>query len=143
MSHILEALIVSNNPELSRIVSAMLGSCGLETKRCSTLKEARTMLASNSIQMVFCENFLLDGSFRELLRAIADSRRGIPVVVLSSLGGWQSHREAIESGAFGCIAPPFRSREIEQIVNQALSGCPLSRSKCPPKKTVGWAITNR
>jgi DNA-binding NtrC family response regulator len=120
MVDMLEALIVSNNPELSRIVGAMLGNCGLRSVLCPGVESAKAMLSEKSIRLIFCADCLADGSFRDLLDGTANSRFMPPVVVLRCTEEPQGYPEVLSSGVFDCFALPFRSRKLEGIVNRAL-----------------------
>ena len=76
--------------------------------------------------MAFCEDTLLDGGFQDLLRTSAESGTVVPLVMFSHAYGWNQHLEAVRSGALAYIASPFRSREIERIIQIALIGAPTS-----------------
>ena len=130
----LTALVVSSDPEHGQILAAILGHCGLGSVLCSSLDEARRLLESRPIQLVFCEDTLLDGSFQDLLRIKVDSGTGVPLVIFSRAYGWNQHLETVRSGAFAYVASPFRSREIERIVQDALIGHGPRRQRAKPQK---------
>jgi len=90
---------------------------------------------------VLCEDTLPDGSFRDVLHTLRLAGSGVPLVVCSLLGEIDEYLEAMESGAFDFIAPPFRPTELESIVNSALNEYPPESKKRPLAETanLGWA----
>jgi DNA-binding NtrC family response regulator len=116
----LEVLVASSDSEHCQILATILGHCGLRPVLCSSLKEAQTLLGRESIQLVFCEQQLTDGSFRDMLQATSNVRPGFPLVVFSRRDDSKLHSEAIQLGASDCIGPPFHHRQIEGIVHKAL-----------------------
>jgi DNA-binding NtrC family response regulator len=121
-SHFFEVLVAYSDTEQSQILATILGHCGLAPVLCSSLKEARTLLGRESIRLVFCEQRLTDGTFRDLLQPA--SRLSLPLVVFSRRDDSKLHAEAIRSGASDCIGPPFHHRQIEGVVQNALLAAP-------------------
>ena len=124
MGHMLEVLVASSDSEHCQILATILGHCGLMPVLCSSLKEAQTLLGRESIRLVFCEQQLTGGSFRDLLQATSNVRPGLPLVVFSRRDDSKLHSEAIQLGASDCIGPPFHHRQIEGIVHKALLPAP-------------------
>jgi DNA-binding NtrC family response regulator len=120
MGHILAVLVASSDSENGLILATILGHCGLIPVLCSSLKDAQTLLGRKSIRLVFCEQQLTGGSFRDLLQATSNVRPGLPLVVFSRRHDSKLHSEAIQLGASDCIGPPFHHRQIEGIVHRAL-----------------------
>jgi DNA-binding NtrC family response regulator len=122
VSDTLEVLVVSSDPEQSQLLADMLENSGFESVISGSLAEVRNLLAAKPIRMVFCEDRLNDGSYRDVLQAIAESKLPVPLIAFSPLASWELYVEAIRSGAFDCIGPIFKATEIERIVHHALSG---------------------
>jgi DNA-binding response OmpR family regulator len=80
---------------------------------------------------VLCEDALPDGSFRDVLHTLQLGGSRVPLVVCSRLDEMEQYLEAMESGAFDFIAPPFRPTEVKAIVNSVLNEYP-PKSKKPP-----------
>ena len=119
-----EVLVASSDSEHCQILATILGHCGLRPVLCSSLKEAQTLLGRESIRLVFCEQQLTGGGFRDLLQATSNLRPGLPLVVFSRRDNSKLHSEAIQLGAADCIGPPFHHRQIEGIVHKALLPAP-------------------
>lgn len=131
MDHLLQALVAFSDSEHSQIVAVFLGHCGLIPVLCSSLTEAQILLRRESIRLVICEEQLSDATFRDLAQAISQLRSGLPLVVFSRLGNWKLHSEALQAGAFDCISPPLRERQIEDIVYKALLSVPVRTGETP------------
>ena len=78
------------------------------------------MLAREPVQIVFCEAGLIDGTFRDVLRAVRGAGSKVPVVVASRVDDTREYIEAMGLGAFDYIACPYRHSEVERIVSSAL-----------------------
>ena len=113
-----QVLVVTSDPDRSRVLSSLLVACGLEFVAKSSIREASVFLAQSSVPLVFCENELPDGGFGDLLQAISPAR--IPLVVASRIADTRLYIEAMSRGAFDFIAPPFHRHEVERIISNAL-----------------------
>lgn len=95
----------------------ILAQCGLESMTVTNVDEVRTALSQQAVHLVFCEDALPEGGFREVLRLAQATGSGVPLVVSSLLGELEEYLEAMQLGAFDFIAPPYRPSEVESIVN--------------------------
>ena len=109
-------LIICAEGESRGKVIATIQGCGLRPVSCSTLDDARPLLARQSFSVIFCSDALPDGSFR----AVVQTARSIPVIVLSSLAEWENYLAALGDGAFDYIACPPNPAETERILWCAL-----------------------
>jgi len=105
----------------------MLEEYGLEPMIASNVEETRQILERRPLHVVFCEDKLPDGGFREVLCLVKASRPEIQVVLSSMLGDVHEYIEAMNLGAFDFVAPPYRSSEIASIVDGAYSRYRLRR----------------
>ncbi len=100
-------------------LSNLLEEYGLEPMIASNVEETRQILKRRPMHVVFCEDKLPDGGFREILCRVKAIRPEIQVVVSSMLGDVYEYIEAMNLGAFDFVAPPYRSSEIVSIVDGA------------------------
>ena len=121
MARALQALVASSDPEIRETLKGMLARGGMEALFSSTAEEAEAILFRHPISLVFCEERLPDGSFRDVLGEVKRSARLVPVVVVSRLGDWDKYLEALRLGVHDYIAFPFQRAEVESTINQALS----------------------
>jgi CheY-like chemotaxis protein len=89
---------------------------------CSTLAQAEELIFRQTIHLVFCDEHLPDGTYRDLLRLIRSRQRTIPVVVISRVGEWKEYLEATQLGAFDVIPFPLRPTDVEFTVIRAMHG---------------------
>lgn len=113
-------LLASCGDECAQALARLLAQRGFETLPCFTIPELKSALASQRIDLVFCATQLHDGSFRDALQALTSSQAGPPVVVFSRVGEPDEYLEAMRLGAFDFIAPPYRAREVDWIVSNAI-----------------------
>ena len=111
-------LIVCSNPHWGGSLTETLGAWGTDVVCAGTIQEARQILSAQTISLVFGEQNLLGGSLRELFKELAP---GFPTVrVIALIQDESEYGEAIQSGAFDAIPPPFPRSEVQWMVIQAL-----------------------
>lgn len=113
----LEVLIVSADLETCRTLASVLSQWGLEPICCSTVSEATDFLALQFVPLVFCEDHLPDGTFRDVLKVARCAASKVRVVVTTRNG---CRSEAFRLGAFNVIACPCRSTDVQQTIFQAM-----------------------
>jgi DNA-binding NtrC family response regulator len=123
----IQVLVVGANVEKRTAIVDVLEECGLEPVIASNLEETRNILARRPMHVVFCEDYLPDGSFREVLRMVKATKPEIQVVVSSMLEDVDEYIEAMNLGAFDFIAPPYHGAEIVSVVDSASKRYRLKR----------------
>ncbi len=116
----LDVLVACADTEVSRKISAVAARRGLRVVPAATVQQAREALDAGRVGLVFCEERLADGDFRDLLLSISRAAARIPLVVMARVGEWQEYLRAVSLGAFDFIAPPFRRPELERLFHNAL-----------------------
>ena len=98
----------------------MLEGMSVSVFPCSTLSQAEEVLSRQKIELVFCDESLSDGSFRDLLRA-NQAWVGRPhIVVIFQLGEWTEYLEALQLGVFEVISSPLHPTDVELAVSRAM-----------------------
>ena len=115
-----KALMLAIDPGVSQCIGEALDRCGLEPVLLSTVAELRSCIRKSGISVLVCEEVLLDGNYKEVLRVSRAAGGHIPVVVFSRLADWDQYMEAVRLGAFDCLRYPFRTGELRWVVNRAL-----------------------
>jgi DNA-binding NtrC family response regulator len=123
----IQVLVAGSDAGKRTALVGILRECGLEPLIASSVEETLNILAGRSAQVVFCEDKLPDGGFREFLRLVKATRPEIQVVVSSILGDVREYIEAMNLGAFDFIAPPYRGTEILSVVDHAYQRYRLKR----------------
>ena len=134
-------LVACNDCGSRFALASILAGLGFDLVFASSVDQARAVLLGRPIRLVFCEDILPDGSFRDVLRTLRRAGSRVPLVVCSLLGEMDEYLEAMDLGAFDFIAPPFRPAELESIINNVLSEYSSEGKKLPLAETanLGWA----
>ena len=115
------ALVVCPDPETRNSLFAFITKCGLPCVCCSDLAIARTLLASRLFGVVFCNDAVPDGNFRDLITELKRSSSTVPVIVLSRSTEWNDWLSALDAGAFDYIACPPDPVETGRILHAAIN----------------------
>ena len=112
-----QLLVACSDPCDRYALLSVLSSPRLTIQEAGTMIEAEKIL-SPATAIVFCEDRLAGGGYRELLRKIQQAGLQVPLVVSSTTGGPEQYLEAMELGADDYITPPYRKQVIEAIVER-------------------------
>jgi len=120
-------LVACKDYESRCALASILADFGLDLVFASSVDQARAILLGQPIRLVLCEDTLPDGSFRDVLHTLKLAGSGTPLVVCS-LGEIDEYLEAMESGAFDFIAPPFNATDLAYVVRSAIDNVVARRS---------------
>ena len=113
-------VLVISTGENRDVVTAAMSHWSIEAVPCSGVVEARTLLPSARPSLIFCEEDLPDGTYRELLNDVSKTAR-TRVVVISRDAELDAHyNEALALGAFDMIASPCRRSDVQWIAIRAM-----------------------
>jgi DNA-binding NtrC family response regulator len=114
-------LIVSSRTENRDVLLHIFEGLPIHTSVARTLQEARAVFSGSSIDVVFCDESLPDGSYRALLEALAETeQRSIRFVVTLVTGEWHEYLEAMRLGATDVLRCPLQSIEVELVLIRAV-----------------------
>jgi DNA-binding NtrC family response regulator len=119
MRESLDTLIVSSDLENRKSLLHILENLSLNVISCSALSEAEEVLSRQEVPLVFCDEILSDGCYRNLLSAHKAGQRA-PRIVVTIRGEWDEYLEAIRLGAFDVVRCPFRPTDIEMVIIHAV-----------------------
>ncbi|HEV8384656.1 MAG TPA: hypothetical protein VGQ11_07270 [Candidatus Acidoferrales bacterium] len=114
-----EVLVAASNAENRSALTKVLSRMGLRPSISSSVKEARDILSTKAVSLVFCEEKFVDGSYQDVLRAVKRTPEKAPVVVSSPSQDWYEYLEALRLGAFEFLDGPARPEDVEMIVRYA------------------------
>jgi two-component system, LuxR family, response regulator FixJ len=112
--------IVDDDQSLRRSLRNLLGSVGF---RVAAFASAEEFLASASGQTIGCLvlDLRLDGmSGLDLLRHLADTGSGIPVVILTAHGDEHARQRAVQAGARAFLRKPVHGDVLLDAIRSAL-----------------------
>ena len=99
------------------------------------LEEVKYVLAREKFSVCFCGFWLLDGTYRDVLRHLRLQRAEIPAVIVCAPSCPHDYREylaALNISAFNFICHPYRTSDIERILNSAVNAPLRPPSSVPP-----------
>ena len=105
-------LIVEDNPEMSRLLSAGLAATGFASDVAETAGAASAALATTRFAAIILDLGLPDADGLTLLRALRQRNDATPVLILTARGGAQHRAEGLNSGADDYLAKPFAFDEL-------------------------------
>ncbi|MGA2695525.1 MAG: hypothetical protein ABSE92_05665 [Terriglobales bacterium] len=89
----------------------------LETIVCPSVQEARSHLADSDIHLIFCQDCLRDGSYRDLLELLKSLTRDVPVILVVPAEDRDfALREAWANGVFDIVASPCTRQDIQWMI---------------------------
>ena len=115
------ALLVHQNAETMIALKFALERQGMRLAQAGSRAAAKRMLAGLApVPLVFTDTHLPDGTWADILAAAEGARRPVNVIVVARTVDTRFYVEAIETGAFDFIAPPFNATDLAYVVRSAL-----------------------
>jgi len=114
------ALVVSSEFEVRKPLLYSLESLHVDTIVCAGRTEAEDVLAKESVDIVFCDDHLPDGSYSDLVHPSHYEGKIPRVVVTTRTGDWDLYFDALGKGAFDVIQCPCYARDVEMAVGRVL-----------------------
>jgi DNA-binding NtrC family response regulator len=112
-------LAVGHSAEDRRVLADVFSSF-VELHTVSTCREARDFLARRRAQVVITDRDLSDGSWRDVLSAVATSGHGSSLIVASRHADERLWADVLHMGGFDVLATPFDRSEVSRAVGAAL-----------------------
>lgn len=105
-------LLVEDEPELSRMLTASLSRNGIVVDHAPTLAIAHEAVLGSVHDAVVLDRTLPDGDGLSLIASIRSMEARCPVIVLSALGALDQRVEGLDTGADDYLAKPFAMDEL-------------------------------
>src|SRR5687768_13180393 len=115
-----QILVVDDEPNLRRVLSAQLERDGYDVHTAEDGEQALGMLKEHHIDLVISDLRMPKIDGMELLRRVVGSEDAIPVVIITAHGTVDNAVEALKTGAFDYITKPFDQAEVRTVVKKAL-----------------------
>ena len=120
MDNEVDVLIVSSRIENRRTLLRTLGGLPVNTFSTSTIVHALEVLSLHPLAVVFCEERVSDGSYRELLASVITTRRTNRFIVVLCTGEWEESLEAFRLGAAEVLRSPQQAPDIDIALFHAM-----------------------
>jgi len=115
-----DVLVVSADIDHRRALEQVFAPLSLSVISCSALEQAAEVLSRQTVNLVFCDDSLADGSYRDLLTNALAGRKMPRFVVTMRTGEWEEYLEAKRSGAFDVLRRPWHPTDVEMVFLRAI-----------------------
>jgi DNA-binding NtrC family response regulator len=85
----------------------------------------------NPAPLVFTDTQLPDGTWADVLAVAEKAKKPVNVIVVARVVNTRFYVEAIETGAFDFLAPPFNATDLAYVVRSALDNVVARRTVRP------------
>src|SRR5947208_2932491 len=118
----LDVLVTSSDIEHRNALVEVLDSLSLNVIACNALSQAEEVLQRQTVDVIFCDDHLTDGSYRDLLPMYkrSGSAKTPRLVVTIRTGEWDEYLEAMRLGAFDALRRPWHPTDVEMVMLRAL-----------------------
>lgn len=118
MKHI---LIVDDEPEMLSGLDKIIKHHGsFRTSLLENGQEAIQLIKDIHYDLIITDLFLQGASGMEVLKAVKDHCRDVPVILISGYGTIDNSVEAMREGAFDFLEKPFTSKRLYECIDRAL-----------------------
>jgi len=115
-----QLLVVDDEPNLRRVLSALLDRDGYDVHTAEDGQQALEILEDHHVDMLLTDLRMPRVDGMELLRRALSMDPELPVVIITAHGTVDNAVEALKTGAFDYITKPFDQAEVRTIVKKAL-----------------------
>jgi DNA-binding NtrC family response regulator len=122
-------LVVDDEPNMRRVLGALLRPEGYTILEASDGAEALDLIASERVDCVITDLRMPRMNGLEFLEAAHKQHRGLPILLLTAHGTVGSAVEALKRGAFDYLTKPFDPEEVRQVVAKAVRTRVLDESE--------------
>src|SRR5687768_17130929 len=120
-------LIVDDEPNMRRILLALLKGEGHAVKEAGGAKDAIAAITAEPFDLVITDQKMRDGEGLEVLAAAQDADPALPVVILTAYATVELAVDALRQGAFDFLTKPFSPDAVRAVVKRAVEGVGLRR----------------
>ena len=117
-------LVATTDPVISDSMRALLRMYPLRTLWARGVGEVRALLAKENISACFCGFWLVDGTYRDVVRMLKRQPVEVPAIIVCEPACPNEYRDylaALNIRAFDFICHPYRKTDLERILQATLS----------------------
>jgi DNA-binding NtrC family response regulator len=92
----------------------------MDVTLCSNCEQGEEVLSKQAFELVFCDSYLPDGSYADLIHPFHWAHRTPRVVVVVGKGERELHLDALKKGAFAVVEWPGYVTDVELAVLRAM-----------------------
>ena len=121
MADQINALVVHAQDETFQDLLRTLEALGIKVVHARTCREASQILKKDiGTDLVFAGLSYPDGRWAEALELAQQSKRYLPVIVVSPMADMEIYLEVLGRGAFDFVTPPFLTSDMAHVVRSAI-----------------------
>lgn len=105
-------LLVEDQPDLERMLTASMGREGILVDAAGTLAMAQEAIETVSYDVVVLDRGLPDGDGLDLVQVLRKRQPGVPVLVLSAMNSVANRIDGLDMGADDYLTKPFVFDEL-------------------------------
>lgn len=129
MTESIKALLVHHNSETLVTLKGALERQGMHIIQAQSRAQAKRVLGGlDPVPLVFTEPQLPDGTWADILAVAEKASQHVNVIVVARIVDTRFYVEAIETGAFDFLAPPFNATDLAYVVRSALDNAVARRA---------------
>lgn len=113
-------LLATADLEIRGNLDELLQSYGMKTLFASGMEEIKSALSKGNVAACFCGFWLVDGTFRDVVRHLKRQSDEIPVIIVCPPAcphEYESYLAALNIRAFDFMPHPYRRSDVERILN--------------------------
>jgi DNA-binding NtrC family response regulator len=117
-------LVATTDPVISDNMRSLLQMYPLRTLWAKGVGEVRALLAKENVAACFCGFWLVDGTYRDLVRLLKRQPMEVPAIIVCEPACPNEYRDylaALNIRAFDFICHPYRKTDLERILQATLS----------------------
>jgi len=117
-------LIATTDPDIRHTMAELLQAYAIDTLWASGMEEIKTALANRSVAACFCGFWLVDGTYRDVVRHLKRQNAEMPVIIVCAPTCPHEYRDylaALNIRAFDFLCHPYRRIDLERILNSAFA----------------------
>ena len=122
-------LVVDDEPNVRKVLGAMLEQAGYLTTRAATGDEALGLVRAQDPDLVITDLKMPGMDGLDLLRRLKEGFPEIPVILLTAHGTVEAAVEAMKQGALDFLAKPFDKTRVLEIVAKGLGQAERARTE--------------
>jgi DNA-binding NtrC family response regulator len=129
MTERIKALLVHQNSETLATLKGALERQGMHVIQAESRAHAKRLLGGlNPVPLVFTDTQLPDGTWADILAVAEKAAQPVNVIVVARIVNTRFYVEAIETGAFDFLAPPFNATDLAYVVRTAMDNVVARRT---------------
>lgn len=124
LSRLPSVLLATTHGDIRRGMGELFQVCGINVLLATGMKEVKSTLEREHVAACFCGFWLVDGTYRDVVRHLRRERYEIPVIIVCEPGCPDEYRDylaALNIRAFDFICHPYRQTDLEKILHSTIA----------------------